>query len=186
MSEAKPDELGGHVDVHGLPIDPDVDPEEEARNHPVDPFAGARRSRWPRLRPDVVVAVFVGGCAGGLVRYVVTETWPTPDRRFPWATFAVNVAGTFLLALALVFTAEIRPSRYLRPLVGTGFCGALTTFSAVVVTTVRLFGDGRWQTAVAYLLASIVAALSAAWSGLVVGRAVAVNRDRAHRGRSTP
>jgi len=149
------------------------------------PFDHARRSRWPTLRADVVAAVFVGGCLGGWARYAVTAAWPTPNTGFPWATWSVNVAGAFILALVVVLAAEIVPSRYLRPLVGTGFCGALTTFSSVVVSADRLFAMHHPGTAVAYLTATVAGGLAAAWFGLVVARAVAANRRRTRQERGT-
>lgn len=129
-----------------------------------------------------MLAVFLGGCLGGWVRYGITETWPTRTGRFPWATFGVNVAGAFVLALVIVFAADVVSSRYLRPLVGTGFCGALTTFSSIVVTTDLLFAHHHPGTAVTYLAASIVAGLAAAALGLVIGRAVAAKRRDRRKG----
>ena len=129
-------------------------------------------------------AVFVGGCVGGVVRYGAVTTWPAGSDGYPWSTLAVNVAGAFVLALVVVIAAELRPSRYLRPLLGAGFCGALTTFSSVVVAAVQLLGQGRWAVAVYYLAANIVGGLAMAALGLVVGRALAENRRRAHGERS--
>jgi CrcB protein len=157
-----------------LPIDPDLDPADDGRR--AMPFDRAGRPRWPRLRLDVVAAVFVGGCAGGWARYAATSRWPAPAGQLPWATFSVNVAGAFVLALVVVIAADIAPSRYLRPLLGTGFCGALTTFSSVVVTTDQLYAHHP-RTAAAYLAATIVAGLAAASFGLAVGRAIAANRS---------
>lgn len=123
----------------------------------------------PRLRWDVVIAVFAGGCLGGWARYGITSTWPARNG-FPWATFTVNVAGAFVLPVVVVVAASLVSSRYLRPLLGTGFCGAFTTFSSVVVTADQLFVHRHPSTAVAYVLATIVAGLAAAWLGLVLGR----------------
>lgn len=162
-----------------LPVDPDLDAaDQSATSSGGSPFGRSRPSRWPRLHVDVVAAVFIGGCAGGWARYGVTQAWPAPGGRFPWATFAVNVAGAFILALVIVVAADIVSSRYLRPLLGTGFCGALTTFSSIVVTTDLMFAHHHPGTALAYLAASIVAGLGAASFGLVLGRAVAANRRR--------
>jgi CrcB protein len=140
---------------HDFPVDSDVD----------DVAGGDRLS--------VVMAVFVGGCAGGLGRYAVTRAWPTSAYAFPWSTFVVNVAGAFALAVLLVVVTRRRPSlTYLRPLLGTGFCGAWTTFSAVVASSDQLVAHGRVSTGVGYVLASTVAGLSAALLGLATGRAV--------------
>ena len=148
-------------------------------------FEQSRRSSWPTFRIDVVVAIFVGGCVGGYARYAATLIWPTPSGAFPWPIFWVNTAGAFILALVVVIASEVAPSRYLRPLIGTGFCGALTTFSSVVVAVDQLFAHHHAQTAIVYLLATIGAALAASWFGLLVGRAIAAGRRGARRERSS-
>ena len=132
----------------------------------------------PRLRVDVIAVVFAGGCLGGAARYWVTSTHP--GGAFPWSTLAVNLAGAFLLALVVVIASELVPSRYLRPLVGTGFCGALTTFSSVVVAVDRLFAHHRAAIAIGYLLATIAGGLAAAVLGLLLGRSLAGGRRREH------
>lgn len=146
--------------------------------------ARTRRGAWPPLHGDVITAVFLGGCLGGYLRYAVGKLWPVPPDGFPWATFGVNTAGAFLLGL-IVVAADLVPSRYLRPLVGTGFCGALTTFSAVVVSTDELVAHHHRGTAAWYLVASIVCGLAAGWLGLLIGRA-ATGRPQARDRRSSP
>jgi CrcB protein len=164
-----------------LPIDPDLDAGQAAARAARSPFEQARPARWPRLPPDVLVAVFAGGCLGGWARYGITSAWPARSGRFPWATFSVNIAGAFVLAIVIVVAADVVSSRYLRPLLGTGFCGAFTTFSSIVVTADQLFAHHRPGTAVTYLAASVVAGLAAASLGLILARAVHMNRRRRHR-----
>jgi CrcB protein len=130
------------------------------------------------LHLDVVLWVFTGGCLGGWARYGITSAWPTPTGHFPWATFGVNVAGAFVLGAVVVAATTLASARYLRPLLGTGFCGAFTTFSSIVVTTDLLFAHRHPGTAVTYLAASIVGGLAAAWAGLGLGRAVLGRRGR--------
>ena len=130
------------------------------------------RRRRP-ARVDVLAAVFAGGCLGGLARYAATRVWPSADDHFPWATLAVNLAGAFALTVIVVIAADVVSSRYLRPLLGTGFCGGLTTFSSVVVTVDRLVAHGRAALGLGYLAVTVVGALAAGALGLVVGRAVA-------------
>lgn len=157
-----------------LPIDPDVDADEDARHHAGSgPFDQPRPTRWPRLRPAVLAAVFIGGCVGGLARYQVTRAWPTPVHGFPWATFVINSSGAFLLALLLVVVIEVLPpTTYVRPLLGTGFCGAWTTFSSIVVTTDQLIANGHPRLGATYVLTSMVAGLGSAALGLVLGRSI--------------
>jgi CrcB protein len=161
-----------------LPIDPDLEGPDASAIVGSSPFRQSHPSRLPRLRWDVLAVVFVGGCFGGWVRYGITSTWPTSTGRFPWATFDVNVAGAFVLAVVVVVAADVVSSRYLRPLLGTGFCGAFTTFSAIVVTTDQLFAHHHQRIAVTYLAASIIAGLAAVSLGFVAARAATAGRRR--------
>jgi CrcB protein len=161
------------------------DAESTRQRSTTSAFKQARRSSWPTFRIDVVVAIFLGGCIGGYARYAATLILPTPSGAFQWSIFWVNTVGAFILALVVVIASEVAPSRYLRPLIGTGFCGALTTFSSVVVAVDQLFAHHHAQTAVAYLLATIGATLAASWLGLLLGRAVAAGRHGARRERSS-
>lgn len=153
-----------------LPLDPDVERST---------FDLAPRPRWPRIDPRLVAAVAAGGFVGGLARYAVGEAWPTPSGTFPWATFTVNTVGAFVLALLVVLVLEVLPpTRYLRALVGTGFCGALTTFSSVATGVDQLVAHGRAAVAIAYVVASLAAGLAAGLLGLGLGRALARARRR--------
>lgn len=140
---------------------------------PVDPDV----SSPPTPTAAVVVAVFVGGFAGGLARAAITQWWPVG--RLPWATLAINVGGAFVLGViveivaARVLTRHPRlVARVTRPVLGTGFCGAFTTFSSLAVALDTLTGGGRPLAAAVYLLLSVVLGLVAAGTGLVVGRRV--------------
>jgi len=151
----------------------------EARDVRESPFAPARRRALPRIHPRIVAVIAVGGFVGGLLRYAVSLALPAGASGFPWAVVAVNTGGAFLLGLVLVLVLEVLPpTTYLRPLVGTGFCGALTTFSSVAVGTDQLIGRGSGLLAAGYLLGSLLAGLAAAWLGIVLGRWVAAVRQR--------
>lgn len=173
------DELGH------LPVDPDIDLAEDARHRPdvpsQGPFRRAARVRWPRIHWRVVVAVAIGAFFGGLARYAVGLAWPTSAGAFPWDTFGVNTVGAFILALTLVLVLEVLPpSTYLRPMVGTGFCGALTTFSSVATGVDHLAAHGHTTLAVGFVAVSLIAGLAAASFGLIVGRSIAANQERGH------
>lgn len=121
----------------------------------------------------LLAAILIGGACGALSRAGVQRWWPA-DGGWPWGTFAANLAGTAVLAvLAAVLTAANDPTRIRRGLLGTGFCGALTTFSAFQVETIDLAKDGRPGLAVAYAAASLVAGL-----GLAIGIGALVRRVR--------
>jgi CrcB protein len=169
-----------------LPLDPDVDAVEDTPHHRgpgVGPSERSRPRRWPRSDARVLAVVLAGGVGGGLARYGVTQAWPTPTGGFPWSTFVVNTAGSFALPLLLVVLADIwAPHRYVRPLLGTGFLGAFTTFSSVTATADQLAVHGHARTAAVYLTASVLAALGAASFGLLLGRAFGARRHGTTRG----
>lgn len=118
--------------------------------------------------PRVLCAVAVGGAAGGVLRAAL-ETWWPAGGGWPWATLLVNVAGAALLAWVAASPRARR--RLMRPLVGTGFCGALTTFSTMQVELVGMLRHGHVAMAAAYAPVSIGAGLLAM---VVVVRAVTV------------
>jgi CrcB protein len=121
-----------------------------------------------------VLAVLAGGAVGALVRAAVGEALPVRPGEWPWATFAVNLAGTLFLAwLTTRLTEMTAPTRYVRFMLGTGFCGALTTFSAFQVETLRLAKDGHAGVAATYAAASLAAGML-----LAVGATVAARRRR--------
>lgn len=112
----------------------------------------------PRVR--VQLAVAAGGVAGGLARAGLVQALPWDGRSWPWVTFAVNLAGTVLLGYVVTRLQErLPPTTYRRPLLGTGFCGALTTFSTLQLEVIDLARHGRVGLAAAYLAASVVAGL---------------------------
>jgi CrcB protein len=117
-----------------------------------------------------VLAVAVGGALGTIVRYEVLLAEP-PGHGFPWATFTVNIVGSFVLGVAATALVEPWPrSRFLRPLIAVGFCGGLTTFSTWMVESVLLVRDDRAGIAAVYLVVSLVAGFLAVALGVFVAR----------------
>jgi CrcB protein len=126
----------------------------------------------------LLTAVAAGGFAGAIARTALAETWPVHAGTWPWATFAANVAGAFLLGWLVAWLRAGRPqSRYLRPLLGTGFCGALTTFSTLQLELLRMLDRGDLALAAGYLAACLACGLAAV--RLAVARALAHGRGRA-------
>jgi CrcB protein len=115
----------------------------------------------PHRDPRVIAAVAVGGVIGTVARAVLEDRFPV-GAGFPWTTLIINVAGAAILAWVVVRVGErLPPSTYLRPLLGTGFCGALTTFSTMQVEAVRLAHRGHAVTGAVYLVASLGAGILA-------------------------
>jgi CrcB protein len=114
-------------------------------------------------------AIFLGGALGALVRAGLAEVLPDPGVGWPWATFVVNVIGAVLLGY---WFTTLPHTQYRRPLLTTGFCGALTTFSTVQVELVEMIDAGRVGLACLYLGASIAAGLAGARAATALGRQV--------------
>jgi CrcB protein len=112
-------------------------------------------------------AIFLGGAIGALLRAGLAEALPEPGVGWPWATFLVNVAGTALLGYW--FTA-LPHTQYRRPLLTTGVCGALTTFSTVQLELLEMLDAGRLGLAFLYLAISVAAGLLAAQVGTAMAR----------------
>jgi fluoride exporter len=130
--------------------------------HAIDSEAGAERypARAPLL-PGEAAAVFAGGVAGALIRSALEHEFPVHAGGWPWATFAVNMAGAALLGYAV---ARLRrapaPSATARAFVAAGLCGTLTTFSAMMLELLRMLDDGRIGLAFGYAGASIAGGLA--------------------------
>lgn len=134
-----------------------IDARAEADASPTD-----RRARRPHVDRRELAAIAAGGFAGAVIRTALADVLPHDPGAWPWATFAVNVVGAFLLGAFVVRLQERLPlSSYRRPLLGTGFCGALTTFSTLQLELVRMADGGHHALAGGYLAASVVAGLLA-------------------------
>jgi CrcB protein len=104
-----------------------------------------------------LAAIFVGGSAGAIARAELVVGLPYSVGSWPWATFIVNVLGAFLVGYFTTRLQERLPvSAYRRPLLGTGLCGALTTFSTVQVELLGMLEADRVGLALAYALTSVV------------------------------
>jgi CrcB protein len=116
-------------------------------------------------------AILAGGAAGALARAAAAELLPREPGGWPWATFAVNVAGALMLAwLTTRLTEMVAPTRYWRFLLGTGFCGALTTFSTFQIEVIDLAREGSAPLAAVYAIASLAAGMLVAAGATVAAR----------------
>jgi len=121
----------------------------------------------------VLLGVMLAGAIGAPVRFLVADlVSERGDAVLPTGTLAVNVTGSlllgFLTGLALYHAFPATPKAVL----GTGFCGAYTTFSTFTVETVDLLAEGDWPTAVRSIAANLVGSLLAAAAGLALAAAL--------------
>jgi CrcB protein len=109
--------------------------------------------------------VMLGGAVGAAVRYAVDRILPAGD--IPLATLTVNVAGSFLLGLLAGAGSSVPGA--VGALVGTGFCGALTTWSTFAFQTVDLARRGARRMSVLNVAATLLAGFAAVWLGRSLG-----------------
>jgi CrcB protein len=110
--------------------------------------------------PDVdrreLAAIFAGGAGGALARAGIAELFPASPDCWPWAVFAINISGAFLLGYFVTQLQERLPlSTYRRPFIGTGFCGAYTTFSTVQLELLNMVRAHDYGLAAGYAGASV-------------------------------
>jgi len=112
-----------------------------------------------------LVAAAVGACA----RYVLDGlVQGRTSGAFPWGTCVINVSGSFVLGLLTGLTLYHAFPADVRLVVGTGFCGAYTTFSTFTFETLRLVEEGRARAGVRNVLINTTGGLLAAGAGLAL------------------
>jgi CrcB protein len=118
-------------------------------------------------------AIFAGGAAGGLLRVWLASTFASTATQWPWTIFAINVSGSLLLGYFATRLQDRLPlSTYRRPLLGTGFCGAYTTFSTMQVELLAMVEHHRYTLAAGYAAASVAAGYLAIWVATATVRRV--------------
>ena len=116
----------------------------------------------------IVLAVMVGGAVGSVTRYLTDLLVQSRhSSRMPWGTLTVNVVGSFVLG---VVAARCAAGGTTYALLGTGFCGGLTTFSTFSFETVRLGETGAWRTAVLNVVVSLGVGFGAVCLGWWIAR----------------
>lgn len=116
----------------------------------------------PRLDGREVAAVFIGGAIGTAARAALSEAFPHAAGSWPWPTFVVNLVAAVLLGYSVTRLQERLPlSSYRRPLLGTGVCGGLSTFSTMQVELVKMLDANEYGLAIAYAAASVAAGYAA-------------------------
>ncbi len=117
--------------------------------------------------------VIAGAMVGAPLRYLTDRAVQSRhDSVFPWGTFAVNVTGCLILGLLTGAATAGAAGSHLQLLLGTGLCGALTTYSTFSYETLRLTETGAGLYAAANIAGSVAAGLAAAFAGVSIAQAV--------------
>lgn len=115
------------------------------------------------MKPDrrEILAIFLGGLAGAILRALITDAWGQDPGAWPWPTFLANIVGPALLGYFVTrFQERLPVLTWQRPLLTTGLCGALTTFSTMQLETLWMLERGRYGLAFAYAATSVIAGLA--------------------------
>ena len=118
------------------------------------------------------IAIAIGGAVGAMSRYWLSTLIENYNSsHYPYGTFLVNVAGSFLIGVCfIVFAEKLHLVVHWRPLIVIGFLGALTTFSTYSLDALLLFQQGHYNTALLYVLSSLLVCLFAAFCGMQLTR----------------
>jgi CrcB protein len=120
-----------------------------------------------------LLLVVLGAAVGAPLRYLTDRAvQKRHDTVFPWGTFTVNIVGCVVLGVVAGAASTASVPHEVQLLVGTGFCGALTTYSTFSYETLRLIEQDAKFFAAANVVASIVAGLGGAFLGVAIGQAI--------------
>lgn len=120
----------------------------------------------------ILMAIFLGGGTGSVLRYCVQLMLHERivPYSFPWATFTVNILGSFLIGLFYTLSARFNLSTEIRLLLTTGLCGGFTTFSTFSNDGLIMIKQGFYGMFFLYTLLSILLGIIAAFAGGAIGR----------------
>jgi CrcB protein len=137
----------------------------------IDLHVPSQRREWSRHR-FLLPVIAAGGMLGASARYGAAEVWPTDAHAMPWTTLTVNAVGCLLIGVLMAFVVEIGGAHpLLRPFAGVGILGGFTTFSTYTVDTSNLIQAGRPGLALGYWSGTLVVALVAVATGVLLARA---------------
>ncbi len=123
------------------------------------------------LSVATLLAVFIGGTAGTVCRYLLEAHHPIATGAFPWVTLVVNLSGSMAIGVLIPLTEHVGPRMpQLRPLLVVGFLGGWTTYSTLTVEATLLAKNGDVVTCVAYLAATVIGGLLLVVAGHALGR----------------
>jgi CrcB protein len=120
------------------------------------------------------LAISIAAILGANLRYLLTRLAIRElGAVFPYGTLFINIAGSFIVGLFLVWTTErVLVDPHWRLLVVIGFCGSFTTFSSYAFETMAYFEQGRWGLMLINIFTNNLLCLGAAFGGMVLARAI--------------
>lgn len=103
-----------------------------------------------------LAAIYAGGVTGALIRVGLAQAFPPPPGTWPWPTFAVNMIGALLLGYFFALFRDHPEESLHHPLLATGICGTLTTFSTLQLELYDLLDEGETGLAALYCAATVL------------------------------
>ena len=131
------------------------------------------RPSIPRLGLSLttLLAIFVGGAAGTVARYLIDAHNPHPPTSFPWPTLVINLSGSLAIGMLVPLTEHVASrAPWARPLLVVGFLGGWTTYSTLAVEATLLVKSGDITTFLAYVAATVLGGLALVVVGDGIGR----------------
>lgn len=120
-------------------------------------------NRWA-----VLGVICAGGMLGALARYALQTAFPRPAGTFGWTVFTINVVGCALIGILMVLVQQVWRGQLIRPFLGVGVLGGLTTFSTYIGDIQAMIAEGHPRTALVYLAGTLLAALLAVWAAMEI------------------
>lgn len=116
------------------------------------------------------LAIFLGGGLGSVLRYgiqaLMHERIVAYD--FPWATFTVNIVGSFMIGLFYALSAKFNMATETRLFLTAGLCGGFTTFSTFSNDSIEMLRQGHGLLCLVYILLSVALGICACWGGAAI------------------
>lgn len=120
----------------------------------------------------IPLMVAIGAAIGAPARYVIDrKVQAQHGSALPWGTLCVNVVAALILGVATGVAAQLSPQ--VSVLIGTGLCGALSTFSTLSYDTIRLLTTGSRRYALANIAVSLIGGFGAVAIGMAIGASAA-------------
>lgn len=118
-----------------------------------------------------IIAIFLGGGLGSVLRFGVQLCMHEriAAYHFPWATFTVNIVGSFLIGLFYALSAKFNLSAEMRLFLTAGLCGGFTTFSTFSNDSLLLVRQGEWVMCLGYIILSVLLGILACLAGGYLG-----------------